>query len=437
MPNEQATLPSRIEMRQHVVTSLKEYWPNTQHILQEFRVPERSFVDVQLPLKLIEISLPEWARDLGVLGKLLVPRETVDESSPNWETVDWWLAAFLMLEGWHERSWEARYGSIHSYSFRLKGWDSRAWEHAWVNRIALLLRRWSARLSGSDETALHGNRQELQFFLTHDVDALKKTKRSKVKQGTFLTYNYLKSRLKTGQEGQKPTMRSILDLVCGPDDWFQLPRLVASEASKDLHVIYFVHASTASRNPLNWLLNPAYELESKRAKEMFRLLDEAGAKLGLHPSVQSWKSVDALYAERQALEHASRRDVRYVRQHWLKFSWAETWKCQQASGLEHDMTLMFNDRVGFRNSATLTWRPLCSSGGHPHNLLATPTVMMDSHLYDYEKHNQESRCQRVSSVVQECKFVGGTAALLWHPHTLSENFGWSATYEHLLREISR
>lgn len=442
MNHEHVNLPSSVEIRQHVVTSLREYWPNSRHLVLALPVQERSVVTTQIPLELVEVSLPEWAIDLGVLGKLLVPSETVD-SSRNWESVDWWLAAFLLLEGWHERAWEARYGSIHSYSYRLQEWDSRAWDHAWVNRIGLLLRRWSARLCDLEDNALHGKRPEPQFFMTHDVDAIRKTKRSRVKQGAFWMYNYLKSHVKTEkignlvQHGRSLTLRSIIDLVFGPDDWFQLPRLVASEISKEIEIIYFVHAGAASRNPLTWILNPAYQLDSQRAKEMFDLLEEAGAQLGLHPSVQSWKSVGELLTERQALEQASQRAVRYVRQHWLKFSWDTTWKCQKESGLQHDMTLMFNDRAGFRNSAALTWSPLCLTRGQSHGILATPTVVMDSHLFDYEQHDQESRHQRVSSIVQECKFVGGSAALLWHPHTLSDDFGWSATYEHMLREITQ
>ena len=52
-----------------------------------------------------------------------------------------------MLECWHERIWEKKFGPIHSYSFRLKGWDNRVWDYAWVNRIALFLKSWSIKLN--------------------------------------------------------------------------------------------------------------------------------------------------------------------------------------------------------------------------------------------------------------------------------------------------
>ena len=69
-----------------------------------------------------------WANSCGIENQLLVPQECVDqnENSAEWWKVDWWLAIFLMLEGWHERVWESIHGSIHSYSYRLKNWDSRA-----------------------------------------------------------------------------------------------------------------------------------------------------------------------------------------------------------------------------------------------------------------------------------------------------------------------
>ncbi len=61
---------------------------------------------LQIPLNLVSIELPEWAEDCGVNGAILVPRESVSKSLKisDWRETDWWLAAFLMMECWHERS---------------------------------------------------------------------------------------------------------------------------------------------------------------------------------------------------------------------------------------------------------------------------------------------------------------------------------------------
>ena len=93
--------------------------------------------------------MPSWAANCGVDGILpFLKRPLLVVLIQNFKYTDWWLAAFLLLEGWHERVWERQYGSVHSYSFRLTGWDERAWQHAWVNRIALFLRMWASYITG-------------------------------------------------------------------------------------------------------------------------------------------------------------------------------------------------------------------------------------------------------------------------------------------------
>ena len=118
----------------------------------------------------------------GVDSQLLIPRELVQEGN-DWQNVDWWLAAFLLLEGWHERLWKLQHSPIHSYSFRLKGWDVRAWEHAWVNRIGLFLRAWAIQQSEDGDTGKLGPLPNTKIHMTHDVDAVAKTLPIRLKQG--------------------------------------------------------------------------------------------------------------------------------------------------------------------------------------------------------------------------------------------------------------
>ena len=97
----------------------------------------------------------------------------------------------MLLEGWHERLWEKTKGVIHSYSFRLADWDSRAWDHAWVNRIAIFLRKWVKRENEWDDAFL-GPIPSAKLTVTHGVDAVEKTIPIRFKQGTFNLFNAIK-----------------------------------------------------------------------------------------------------------------------------------------------------------------------------------------------------------------------------------------------------
>ncbi len=171
-------LPEKNIIRAHIVASLNRYWiENDSPIL---KLPIQS-VDISeslsLPLKLVEITLPDWASHLGVDGCILIPQECLDcvTTEAAWQKVDWFMAAFLMLEAWHERLYEKENNPIHSYSFRLQEWDHRIWEYAWVNRIALFLREWAAVSMNCSADELLGTMPSAEILVTHDVDAVSKT----------------------------------------------------------------------------------------------------------------------------------------------------------------------------------------------------------------------------------------------------------------------
>ena len=108
--------PEREVLISHVISSLDEYWEkNSQHVYSLPVCNHQKNLKITLPLKMISVNLPKWANSCGIENQLLVPQECVDqhENSAEWWKVDWWLAIFLMLEGWHERVWESIHGSIH------------------------------------------------------------------------------------------------------------------------------------------------------------------------------------------------------------------------------------------------------------------------------------------------------------------------------------
>lgn len=142
------------------------------------------------------VILPEWSDDLGSGGGLLVPRSLiVTTEGPEWARTDWLSVIFWYLNGNAERCFEEQNGSIHSYSSHLKQWDSRIWDHAWVNRIALFLRRWAARELNRSEVDVFGPLPEANIVLTHDLDAIQKTMAIRFKQTIFILWNSLKSLL--------------------------------------------------------------------------------------------------------------------------------------------------------------------------------------------------------------------------------------------------
>ena len=435
MSEHRLQLPPAATIRQHVVRALRRYWASRELVLTEIPVCQQPALSISLPLRLVAVQLPEWAYVCGVDGEILVPQEASTVEG-DWRQVDWWLAAFLLLEGWHERIWEERNGPIHSFSLKLKGWDERVWQYAWVNRIALFLRLWAAESKGVSAEQLFGRLPSPEFMMTHDVDAVAKTMPIRIKQGVFNLANALRAATAGDFRGAMAKIGQAWQFLVGQDDWWMLDKLLNIESHYHLRARYHFYADRRPKTLKRWLFDPGYDVASPRVRAFLQRLESSGADIGLHPSFDSWSASEPIWQQNAYLEAAAGRSCTSCRQHWLRFSWHETWMAQQGAGIREDTTLMFNDRPGFRNATAVAWHPWQVVQGAEHQLMALPTAIMDSHFYDYQTMTAEARRAAMRHWIDECREVGGQIAVLWHPHTLTKDYGWGRGFEELVSMIT-
>jgi hypothetical protein len=417
------------------VRALKRYWPSGGELILAIPTPVADVCSREpLPPTFTQVTLPEWASDVGVDGALLVPEHFVaDRSYPAFEQTDWLGAAFWYLNGTAEREFESLKGPIHSYSFRLKGWDPRMWERAWANRIALLLRRWAARRAGANESAMFGCLPQAEIMLTHDVDATHKTWSLRAKQTTFHGLNAIRAIARGNVRQSLRKLGAAARFAVGGGELPGLQELAALEHRHGMRGQFFVYGASRSALSLKLkLIDPAYDCADPPIASVLRRLGSDGHDIGLHQSYDSWRDPRRMIEEKSRLEKSSGTSARACRQHWLRFSWAETWEAQQTAGFTLDATLGFNDRPGFRNGAALRFRPSTHDEKSELAIDSVPMVLMDSHLYDYAALTHEQRVDRIHHWIREVKVVAGVASVLWHPHTLGDDYGWRAGFETLL-----
>ena len=436
-------LPEHALMKKHVIESLSPYWPRGRHLIEGLQVAHSTTpFTIKLPLRLCEIAIPDWAQEWAVNGVLLVPEELFplgkSQSDENlWQDVDWFAAIFIMLEAWHERAWEAKYGPIHSYSFRLKNWDYRVWEKAWVNRISLFLREWATNKHGGTSVSLFGALPKSNFLVTHDVDALNKTLAIRLKQGAFTGFNTLINLVAGRGRASLTGACKTLRILFGREDWWTFNDLLSLEKDIGIHSTFHFHADPSPKTLKSWLFDPGYCSQTKRVRNLFLKILAEGHQIGLHPGFDSWDNRSSMVAQKNKLEAASKTKISACRQHWLRFCWEKTWLTQEDIGLTSDTTLMFNDRPGFRNSSALNWHPWKPSSQGAHKIKVRPTVLMDSHFYDYQQLTVKQRSEQLNSWLVETHAVHGDASVLWHPHTLTRDYGWRDGFIFLLNNIKK
>ena len=430
--------PGAPARRAYAVRALGAYWPTTTSPIFSLPIATAPAVAEPLPPRLEEVALPEWATDLAPEGTLPVPAHCIVEgSAAPVDRVDWLGAACWYLNGAAERAFEQAHGPIHSYSYKLTGWPPRMWERAWANRIALFLRRWAARDSHATETELFGPLPKPQIVMSHDVDAIRKTWPVRSKQSLFHLFNSVR-RLKAGDlNGARRKAVRSMRFAISRADYETFDELLTLE--RDAGVVgHFMVYGRAPAKRTGWLrlLDPDYDVMEDAVATRLRGLIAHGGHVGLHPSFQAWDDAEVIKGERLRVERACGAPVTSCRQHWLKFSWTRTWLAQQNAGLTLDMTLGFNDRPGFRNGAALRFAPVDVPGGSPGTLESIPLVLMDSQLYDYSEMTGVERAATIKRIIDEVVEVRGTASVLWHPHTLTDDYGWRDGFRLLLQAVA-
>ncbi len=411
------------------------YWSKEHgnNLVSELPIP---VTNKNFKSKLIEISLPSWAEDLGAYeGNIILVDESclLDGAKENWQLVDWWAAAFHHLNATTERLWEQENGTIHSYSMRLKTVDSRLFDYAWVNRIFLFLRRWAAKEAGKDEDDIFGALPAPRIDLTHDVDYLKKTVPLRLKKTAFDGFNALRQLLSLKIKQSIATIFKAIKFFFVPQAYWCIPEIMEVEERYGFSSTFHFYGGIKSipKSFKKWLLDPSYDVEDTAISKVMIDMISKGWSVGLHQSFFSWSDASSMKEQIKKLENSTGTKAIRCRQHWLRFSWDKTWQAQLDAGLKLDTTLCFNDRAGFRNGTALEFTPL-GSGGACLDMRALPTVLMDSHLWDYSDYDEQKRIDEMKRWIDEVIFVHGEISIVWHQRVYHKDYGWGGLYEELL-----
>lgn len=383
-----------------------------------------------------DVDLPDQYTHLGVRGQLVVDEACLtDGEGPAFDRCDWYLAAFCHLSGIAEQRHEARYGPVHSFASRLPSIPSRCFDHAWANRILLLLRQAEADRRQADANHLFGPLPRPQIILTHDIDALDKTGPIRLKQSFFELFNTLRFATKADFRGAKEAFLRGLRMLFATPRYDHLDQMADLVRNAGLRSVFHVHAREKRRPLKLWLMDPGYHADDPRLVDFVGRRVAEGFSFGLHPSYDSWGNPALIRRERDHLGSSLHIEVFRARQHWLRFSWFKTWRAQAEAGLTSDSTLGFNDRAGFRTASAVQYQPwLLDAGVLP--IQVTPMILMDSHLYSYRSLTDESRRGAIRSLLDEVRAVHGVACVLWHPHTLSDDYDWRSGFDELLHTLS-
>lgn len=424
------------EQRDYLIETLGRYWLENKQLIEKLPIATHEIPEnEELPPRGVMVEIPDWASDLTINGRLLVPGWASENASNSWNQIDWIAVCFWYLNNLAERAYEDKHGPIHSYSLRLKGWDKRFWERAWVNRIALFLRRWAAHVEQRPEEDLFGKLPEPEILITHDVDAVTKTNAIRFKQTVFHSFNSLRFLLKGEFRQSMRRASKAFRFLFSQDDYWCFDRILELEEKNGIKTIFNFYGGKPGnlRNIKEQILDPAYDIHSPALSKQINKLHRNGWKIGLHQSFDAWKDMERMKEEKESLERVLGNKIITCRQHWLRFSFKGTWQTQQDVGFEQDTTLGFNDRPAFRNGAAVNFYPWDKKTNKPMKIEAIPMMLMDAHLYDYAYLDEKNIHNEIEKWINEVKTVCGQISVIWHQRVMSNDYGWRNGFEYLIK----
>jgi len=156
---------------------------------------------------------------------------------------------------------------------------------------------------------------------------------------------------------------------------------------------------------------------------LLRRIHDRGHEIGLHTSYVSHGSLERTRHEFEALlEACASLGIEQrswgVRQHYLRLEIPLTWRIHEAVGLEHDSTLGFHDRMGFRAGTGREYPVFDLTERRALSLRERPLLAMDTTMMQYMHLGLDLAMSRVRGLVQECRTHGGDAVLLYHNNTM-------------------
>ena len=269
------------------------------------------------------------------------------------------------------------------------------------------------------------------LFLSHDIDQIHDRELFRI----LGDVNHIRRLWMLGERGStKLALRRLLRALFvpkrGEGDFRTILEIEARYGFRSS--FYVLHDSYWSR------YGPRYMLRSKVLHRIVRMIRKAGCEVGLHGGYYRFNNAEGYRESCEALMVAFAVEVTGIRNHFLRFSFPETWLAQEAAGLRYDATFGYNDVPGPRDGRILPFFPVDPQTGRMMDIVALPLTVMDVTLFRSLGLDGEGALAAAWGVIEPVVKAGGLVSLLWHNNYFNEPeyLDWQWVYEQLLERLA-
>ena len=316
--------------------------------------------------------------------------------------IDIFASSFFMLTRWEEyvnkeRDMYNRFPATASVAYKF-GFLDRPIVNEYVEMLWNML-----RYLGIEQ----GRKQRsFQYILTHDVDhiiywkSLKQLfrrlggdilKRKSIREATNSLKDFINVRLGNSRD---------------PYDTFDFLMDLSESLGVKSHFYFMSGGLTTYDNH--------YNIDSVRAKEIIRKIEERNHIIGFHPSFNTYNNKKQWRKEKEKLEEVLGYQVKEGRQHYLRFEAPFTWRIWNENQMEFDSTLSYADKEGFRCGVCYDFPVFDFLERRQLKLREFPLIVMEGSFTTYQNIEPFEMEKKIVSLIEKVKKYKGNFVYLWH-----------------------
>lgn len=299
-------------------------------------------------------------------------------------------SAFFMLTQWESTIKEGDHLGRYKYdTSTLKKFD--LYKTPVVNQYILFLQRLLEKIGV--ETILNEYKPEF----TSDIDCITKYKTIRNLLGglyhrkSFSVFNeYFRSRKNKAA-----------------DPYFTFDYMLKAIQQKNIDSTFYFMTDVQDKN----YDTIDYDLNESLIQNLFSRIKESNYKIGLHPSINSWKNKETICIQKQKLENAVKEKITNIRQHYLRYDVLETISAINELGFINDSSIQFSEGCGFAAGMCTPYSLFDLKNRKITNVTETPLIYMKKK--DYVK-DVEASFQKAKPILDEAKKYHGRFSILFH-----------------------
>jgi len=337
----------------------------------------------------------KYPKDLEYLKLKNIPKSIKE--------LDIFSASFFMLTRWEEYVNKNR--DNHN---RFSAYESLAYKEGFLDRpiVNEIVEDLKSKLLELDSSLVFKKR-EFELVLTHDVDV------------PLLHYDFIHH-----------IKASILDIIRRKDiklfidrniEYFKVKFLSKQDAfdtfdylmntseKYDTKSYFFFMAKGTS------IYDNMYKSNNRVIQNIIKKIKTRGHYIGIHPTYNAYNDIEQFKKEKIELENNLNSNIKFGREHYLRFEVPTTWQIWEDNKMKWDSTLSYADKEGFRCGVCYEYSTFNILTREKLNLKEKPLIVMDTSFISYQLDiNPNEMESKIINLIGKVKKYNGEFVFLWH-----------------------